>query len=278
MASGDKRAGTDLAKLAERVHTLVEQGVGVAEAYASVRGANAKALKEQQRAVAAHTKAVARHERHLTASARRAVTWSTVSVATAVIGVIDVASGTVAGEPVWWLGGAALSAVFAVRASHAGRTATEPGPLVLPVSAPADLRRDATGWAQAQGLIAVRRQVAAMLPAVRSLHPGAGAELAAADGEAGPVLSALVTRLGLLDQVVHELPGTSAAMSAAAASVQVRDRLADGVQRYDALLAAAATMLAAPDMGRSSVAVLGPAADALTAYAHGLASSATTFD
>ena len=74
----------------------------------------------------------------------------------------------------------------------------------------------------------------------------------------------------MLDQVRRELPGSTAAESAADAAQLVRARLAEGVAVYDRLLAAASTMLASPDLGRSSLDVLGPAADALTAYAAGL--------
>jgi hypothetical protein len=74
----------------------------------------------------------------------------------------------------------------------------------------------------------------------------------------------------MLDQVRRDLPGSTAASAAQRAAEQVRDRLAEGVEVYDRLLAAASTMLASPDLGRSSADVLGPAADALTAYAVGL--------
>jgi hypothetical protein len=50
----------------------------------------------------------------------------------------------------------------------------------------------------------------------------------------------------------------------------VRQRLADGCATYDRLLAAAAQLLSAPDITRSTSEVLSPAVDAMLAYAHGL--------
>ena len=59
-------------------------------------------------------------------------------------------------------------------------------------------------------------------------------------------------------------------MPAAAASELVRTRLADGCATYDELLAAAARLLAAPDITRSTSDILGPAVNAMIAYSHGL--------
>ena len=78
----------------------------------------------------------------------------------------------------------------------------------------------------------------------------------------------------MLDQLQRELPGTSAAASAAKSTELVRGRLADGCATYDELLAAAARLLAAPDATRSTAEILGPAVNAMVAYAHGLARAA----
>ena len=147
-------------------------------------------------------------------------------------------------------------------------------PALQTVFTVADVRRDAIGWQEAKGLAGVRRQLTAMVPAVTGLHPEAGRELASADAEAAPALAAQVTRLAVLDQVRRELPGSTAADAACAAAENVRARLAEGVAVYDRLLAAASTMLASPDLSRPSLDVLGPAADALTAYAAGLRTAA----
>ena len=74
----------------------------------------------------------------------------------------------------------------------------------------------------------------------------------------------------VLDQLQRELPGTSAAASAATSAELVRARLAEGCATYDELLAAAARLLAAPEMARSTQEILAPAINAMLAYAHGL--------
>ncbi len=263
----------DVARLAERVSALVEQGLDVAEAYATAQGSTTRATREYVKAMDRHAKAVRRHHQRTAALRSRAVTLSAVSGATAVLGVLDVAASDAAvpGAPWMWLGSAALCAVGAVRARYSAAHATAPAaPTLGAAIGPADLRRDAIGSVEAQGLAAVRRQILAMVPAVASLHPDAGRELSSADAEAAPALAAQVARLAVLDQVRRDLPGTQASTAAADAAQQVRARLAEGVAVYDRLLAAASTMLASPDLGRSSIDVLGPAADALTAYAAGL--------
>ncbi|MEO8776779.1 MAG: hypothetical protein ABI468_10735 [Candidatus Nanopelagicales bacterium] len=272
----------DVARVADRVQALVGQGLDVVEAYAAARAASSsrelvRIEKARARAALAHQQAVAHHGSRVTRLQRNAVTLFAASGAAGLLGVIDVAAGGEAlpGAPGWWLGGAAVAAVLGVRSRWSAEHATPPAetPFVatsIALDARA-LRREAVGWSEAQGLVAVRRQVITMVPAVAALHPDAGRELAGAEAEAGPVLAAQITRLVLLDQVAHDLPGTSAAAAAGSSAERVRQRLADGVTRYDTLLAAASRLLAAPDLSRSTADILGPAADALTAYAHGLA-------
>lgn len=274
----------DVRRMADRVQALIGQGLDVVEAYAAARATSSsrelvRIEKARAKAELAHQAAVARHGSRVVRLQRSAVTLFSVSAAAGLLGIIDVVSGDAAmpGEPWWWLGGAAVAAVLGVRsrwsAEHAAPPVAHP---FIPSSIALDaraLRKEAVGRPEAQGLVAVRRQVITMVPAVAALHPDAGRELAAADAEAGPVLAAQITRLVLLDQVVHDLPGTSAATAASASAERVRQRLADGVARYDTLLAAAARLLAAPDLSRSTSDILGPAADALTAYAQGLATA-----
>ena len=264
----------DIARLGERVAALVEQGLDVAEAYSTTMGTGTKATREHAKAMEKHAKAVRKHEERLAESRRESVTLTAVSGATAVLGVIDLASGAanaLPGSPALWLVVSALAGVTAVRKRYFLKNAVAPEPPTLASSYAAnDIRREAIGWAEAQGLAAVRRQLVAMVPAVAALHPEAGKELKAADDEAAPALAAQVTRLAVLDQVRRDLPDSRAAVAAAGSAEQVRARLAEGVAVYDRLLAAASTMLASPDLGRSSIDVLGPASDALTAYAAGL--------
>jgi hypothetical protein len=262
-----------MTRLAERVAALVEQGLDVAEAYSTAKGANAKASREYAKAMERHAKNVRRHQARVLSRRRSAVTLTAVAGSTAVLGVIDVAAGggAVPGDPWMWLFGSAIATVLAVRNRYDAQHAHSPEPPMLtPAATAQSLPRSAIGWSEAQGLAAVRRQLVGMVPAVAALHPDAGRELKAADDEAAPALAAQVARLAVLDQVRRELPDSEAATAAADAAQQVRARLAEGVAVYDRLLAAASTMLASPDLGRSSAEVLGPAADALTAYAEGL--------
>jgi hypothetical protein len=263
----------DVARLAQRVTALVEQGLDVAEAYATASGASTKATREYAKALEKHRADVRRHHERLASAQRSTVVRSAVAVAATTLGVIDAASADLAlpGPPWLWLIGGALAAVSAVRTRYDAQHAVEPAPPQLSAVVGAhDLRREAIGYPEAQQLAAVRRQITAMVPAVTALHPEAGRELASADDEAAPALAAQVARLAVLDQIRRDLPGSQAATAAGASAELVRVRLAEGVDVYDRLLAAASTMLASPDLGRSSADVLGPASDALTAYADGL--------
>jgi hypothetical protein len=263
----------DVAKLAQRVTALVEQGLDVAEAYAVANGGTARASREYAKAMDKHAKEVRRHQERTAERRRDAVVLTAASGATAVLGVIDVAAAdsAIPGAPWMWLGAAALCAVSAVRKRYDAQHAVAPeAPALAATFVATDLRRDAIGWGEAQQLAAVRRQISGIVPAVATLHPEAGRELKAADDEAAPELAAQVTRLAVLDQVRRDMPGSQAAEAATDAAQLVRARLAEGVAVYDRLLAAASTMLASPDLGRSISEVLGPASDALAAYAEGL--------
>jgi hypothetical protein len=264
----------DVARLAQRVTALVEQGLDVAEAYATATGSSTKATRDYAKALEKHSAEVRRHRNRVAAARRATVVRSSVAVAAATLGMIDAASpgqDALPGPPWLWLIGAALAAVSAVRNRYDAQHAVEPAPPQLTAAVGAhDLRREAIGYPEAQQLAAVRRQITGMVPAVTALHPDAGRELKSADDEAAPALAAQVARLAVLDQIRRDLPGSQAAVAAGDSAQLVRARLAEGIDVYDRLLAAASIMLASPDLGRSSTDVLGPASDALTAYAVGL--------
>jgi len=107
---------------------------------------------------------------------------------------------------------------------------------------------------------------------IESLHPEATREVLVADMEAGAALDALVERLRVLDQLARS--PSSAAGAARESALVIAQRLARGCDTYDSLLQAAMRLLAAPDLSRTTDAILQPAVDALIAYAHGLSRAA----
>ena len=138
-----------------------------------------------------------------------------------------------------------------------------PPPEPLPALGPADPGADAIAR-----LGRAEMSLAEMVPAAARVHPGAAAELRAAAEAATPALHDLAQRLSILNRL-RRTSGEPAA-SADAAAHTVAARLAEGVNAYERLIAAAASLLAAPDPGRSVAGVVEPAVEGLTAYTLGL--------
>jgi len=179
--------------------------------------------------------------------------------------------------PAWmWVALAAGGGVVAAVARRK-RAQLPPAPRVDAIpSAPAAIPAHAIGAEQAQRLTALRLQLAQVIPAIERLHPDAAADLRRADLEAAPQLHALVDRLVVLHGIRIEMAGTQAEAAATSAAVEVRERLTTGCATYERLIAASATMLAAPDIARSTDEVLAPALEGLTAYTHGLKRAANS--
>ena len=125
-------------------------------------------------------------------------------------------------------------------------------------------------------LEAVSAKVLQLIPAVEHLHPSAGLELRKAVEQAAPLLDQQARRLAVLDSLRASMDGTAAGAAAESAAREVEQRLGRGVDAYEALLAASATLLGAPDLGRSADAVLLPAIEGMHAYSAGLATAAGT--
>ena len=250
----------------EAVGRLAAEGQAAIESYA--RAKVNTATTKQAKAVAKHEKALAKHERRITTMKSTAqLAWATSAVATVGAGV------SVANDGTWfaWAVTAGASGWIGLRQwARADRARTKP-PVApdLPVLVPS-LPSSATGAPEAARLIVARRRLDELLPALESLHPPAAQELRAADREAAPVLAQTIERLGVLDQIARTMPGTPAAEAAVEGAGEVRRRLLAGVDTYERLISAAATVIAAPDLTRSSEAVLGPAIDAMQSYAYGL--------
>jgi hypothetical protein len=269
----------DPAEVAALIEQRVSRGLDLVDSFLAVTGkgpkASSKALAvEHRRAVAANRRDVMRHRTRVSTLKSEVTGGAVVAGVGGSIGLIDVLANLAGSDfpgPVWmWLGAAGIGLALSVRARLRLRdVGPAPRELAL-VGPPPAIPRGAVGSAEIARFTSVRVQIMNMTPPLERLYPGAGDELRRADNEAAGPLTALADRLVVLDQLQRELPGTSAAASAAQSAAIVRGRLADGCATYDELLAAAARLLAAPDATRSTTQILSPAVDAMLAYAHGL--------
>ena len=267
-----------VAEVARQVARVVQQGAGALDDYLSQWSATDPQEWNRRKAITKHERAIEKYRNSLVTTQRRMRTLTVVSAGLGTSGVATAVLLQADGPGPGLLIGSLVTGLIALRQRRYLRTAQPPAAPELPPPPTPVLSPGAVGWAEAQRLSAVRRQLLALIPAVAAIHPDAGAELSAADRNAGPALIGLVQRLAILHQISTDLSDSHAAAAADAAAQEVRTRLSAGVANYEQLLAAAATMMAAPDLGQSSEQVLTPAIDALTAYAHGLSISAETFD
>lgn len=161
----------------------------------------------------------------------------------------------VAGGQWWWLVGTAFGVWFSGGAALRLRGLKPPAPPPPP---------------GAMRLVRVQDSLLQLIPAVEHLHPSAGLELRRAVEQAAPLLDQQARRLAVLDGLRESMAGTAAGAAAVTAAREVEARLERGVDAYEALLAASATLLGAPDLGRSADAVLLPAIEGMHAYSAGL--------
>ncbi len=274
----------DPAELAALIEQGVSRGIDLVDSFLAVTGkgprGSSKALAvEHRKAVAANQRAVTRHRVRVKSLRSEVTGGAVVAGVGGTVGLIDAVaelggSGGMPG-PAWaWFAAAGIGLLVSVR-GRLGLRRIGPAPRQLElVGPPPSIPRGATGSAEISHLASVRVQVMNMAPSLDRLYPGSGDELRRADNEAAGPLTALAERLVVLDQLQRELPGTSAASTAARSAELVRGRLADGCATYDELLEAAARLLAAPDATRSTSEILAPAVDAMLAYAHGLQKAA----
>ena len=189
----------------------------------------------------------------------------------AVLGVSTVAS---VGSPsqMLFLGG--LTAGTATLGWRARRRAKDleahPPVPQLPPLPPARLRSGARGAEQADRVANALLHLYDLVPNVGRLYPQAGQELWRTVSEVEPLLRGQVERLASLDRIEWEMPGSRAAEAAIAAGTEITGRLHGGADALEDLIAAAARMLAAPDIGDGVPDALAPAIDSLDAFAHGL--------
>ena len=272
---------SDRDQFARVVQTGIARGMDVVDAWRHARAqrpsAQARALQvEQTRRLAEQQKALRRHQRKQRRLNNEVTGGVAVAGVAGTLGVLDIVieSTTAAAGvygPAWiWVvlaGGGAVTALSARRR----RAQLPPAPRVDVSPLPTiTVPPDAIGAEQAQRLTSLRMQLAQVIPAIERLHPDAASELRRADHEAAPQLHALVDRLVILHGIRREMVGTEAEEAATSAAVEVRERLTTGCTTYERIIAASATMLAAPDVARGTEEVLTPALQGLAAYTHGL--------
>ncbi|MFZ4510633.1 MAG: hypothetical protein ACOYNJ_06695 [Candidatus Nanopelagicales bacterium] len=278
---------SDRDQFARVVQAGISRGMDVVDAWRQARAqrpsAQARALQaEHDRRLAEQQRALRRHQRRQRTLDNEVTGGVAVAGVAGTLGVLDIviesttATAGVYG-PAWvWVALAAGGGVVAAVARRK-RAQLPPAPRVDAIpSAPAAIPAHAIGAEQAQRLAALRLQLAQVIPAIERLHPDAAADLRRADLEAAPQLHALVDRLVVLHGIRIEMAGTQAEAAATSAAVEVRERLTTGCATYERLIAASATMLAAPDIARSTDEVLAPALEGLTAYTHGLKRAANS--
>lgn len=265
----------DPAELAALIEQQVNRGLSLVEAFTQVTGKNAKTSRtlaiEHKRTVDDNRKALARYRRKVESAKTRMVGGGVVAGVTGAAGVVGLATGDPGvGGPLLLFTAAGVGLFVSLRARLRLKSMGPEPRFLEAVAPPPSLPSGRMGSAEIARFTSVRVQVLKMAPALDRLYPGSGDELRRADNEAAVPLTALAERLVILDQLQRDMPGTSAASTAASSSQVVRVRLADGCATYDELLAAAARLLAAPDATRSTQDVLGPAVNGMVAYAAGL--------
>jgi hypothetical protein len=272
---------SDRDQFARVVQAGISRGMDVVDAWRQARAqrpsAQARALQaEHDRRLAEQQRALRRHQRRQRTLDNEVTGGVAVAGVAGTLGVLDIVIESTAATagvygPAWmWVALAAGGGVVAAVARRK-RAQLPPAPRVDAIpSAPAAIPAHAIGAEQAQRLTSLRLQLAQVIPAIERLHPDAAADLRRADLEAAPQLHALVDRLVVLHGIRIEMAGTQAEAAATSAAVEVRERLTTGCATYERLIAASATMLAAPDIARGTDEVLTPALEGLTAYTHGL--------
>jgi hypothetical protein len=208
---------------------------------------------------------LARYERTTGRLRTRVFVAAVAAVATAVAAI---------GGPPWWWCATAVSLWYGVTGFVRLRRARPPQRSGYPTQwSPAltgGVAKGSTGAVVAERMAVAEANLARVVPAVERLYPPAGAELARAVDEAAPLLHQQVERLAVLDRISREMGAGPAGNAAREAAVLVTARLRAGVEAYEGLLAAAAELLGAPDLGRSAGELLSPAVQGMQAYTHGL--------
>ncbi len=268
MGRGLGRDDKDTAELAASIDAAVRRGLDLVDVF---RGAPAgrRELERQARESARQARRV-----HRSYTARKAqaqgltIGGTAVGASTGTVGIIDLLA-TSTGD-IAWFAVSAVGAVAAAIGARAWRRLLPPQPIPTIQAPPPLVRRGAIGHDAVARYTAVRVQAVQVIRTIEPLHADAAAEIRSADSQAAPALNALAERIRVLDEMVRKMPGSTAAESARTSARAVSEQLDRGSAGYDVLLAAAARLLAEPDLTRPVPDVLESASSALIAYAHGL--------
>jgi hypothetical protein len=231
--------------------------------------------RERQMAVE-HRAALVRHEAEMRRYQGRIAGAKAGAVAGAtgagIMGLATVGAAGGSAFDVVFLGAlAAGSGALGWRARRRARAlAAHPPVPVLPPLPPARMRPGARGAAEADRVANALMSLYDLVPNVGRLYPAAGQELWRAVSDVEPLLRGQVERLASLDRIEWEMPGSTAARAAIEAGGVVTQRLREGANALEELLAAAVRMLGAPDIGDGVPDTLAPAIVGLEAFAHGL--------
>ena len=264
MAQGKR----DATELSAAVEAGIRKGLDLVDAFRGTPAGRRELEREAKRTAALARKERRAYQTRKVQSQVMTIGGTAVGASAATVGVIDVLATGPGG--VLWFG---ISAMGAVAAVIGGRSWRRLAPFVASpaiTSPPVLVRRGTIGYESVARYTAVRVQTVQVIRAVEPLHADAGREIRSADAQVAPTLNALADRLRVLDEMVRQMPGSSAATTAQEAARSVSAQLDRGSAAYDVLLAAAARLLAEPDLGRPVSEVLEPASSALVAYAHGL--------
>lgn len=231
-------------------------------------------LQQRQMIVAQHQNRVAGFERRKQRMRSRETIYTAGAAGAGIMGVIGM------GTPqpsLLWFSAAGVSGLFAYLTREKRQNLAPPPMPALPEMPVEALPAGTPGSDEVARWSRAAHRWDEMLPLVDQMHPDAGTQLRRALTEVDPALRSLVERLGTLYRTSREMPGTQAAAAAHRASVDVAAQLRDGVEAYEGLVAAAAELIAAPDLNRSVAEVVGPAVLDVQAYTSGLRRAADTF-
>lgn len=268
MARAGKDGSQTSTELAAAVEAGLRKGLDLVDAFMGTPAGRRELARESRRTEVEARKAKNTHSLRRIQAQAMTIGGTAVGASAATVGVIDVLA-TGPGGIAWFL----VSGLGAVTAVVGGRKWRRLAPFTAPPkipSPPALVRRGAIGHESVARYTAVRVQTVQVIRAIEPLHTEAAMEIRSADAQVAPTLNSLAERLRVLDEMTRQMPGSQAAVQAQQAAHAVSRQLDQGSAGYDVLLAAAARLLAEPDLGIPVSQVLEPASSALIAYAHGL--------